>query len=165
MPDFGDRRDPPKHELHPLERVAASLARGERLARFFPELSERLDRALQATGTDITYRDETARHYLCAEALTEILEERARSGRGRQGDEEGEIIADYSRRTAMKVTAYEQRDARERAKIEEVYSEVDVTLVRRGIEESLLDELDVSAALEEETDYKHLLSRLKPPGV
>ena len=100
-----------------LRNVAAAQDAEElgwrRLAALFPALMIRLNAALKATRAQRRNADLACRHYLCAEALVEVLEARAEDGRGRQGDRRGDIVDDYSQLVPARLKAFSKRPTAE----------------------------------------------------
>ena len=131
-----------------------------RLAALFPELAARLEVALKATRAQRRNAALACRHYLCAEALVEVLEARSRDGRGRKGDARGEIVDEYGARAAAKLRAFSKRPATERRIIQLAYPEVDLPLVRRALVRGDLSPEFVAGVLEDPVNYDALVRQI-----
>ena len=132
-----------------------------RLSAFFPSLAERLTAAMKQTRAHQRNADLACRHYLCAEALTEVLEARIADGRGRQGDARGEIVDDYSALVPAKLKAFSKRAIAQRRSIQSAYPEVDLPLVGRALRERLLAPEFAAGVLEDSVNYEALLRKLR----
>ena len=64
VPNFGDKSNHSHRDPHHLEGAAGSLARGQRLHRFFPQLSERLSNALNTVSAYVETDPRRARAML-----------------------------------------------------------------------------------------------------
>jgi len=149
-----------------LRNVAAAQDAEElgwrRLASLFPALMIRLNAALKATRAQRRNADLACRHYLCAEALVEVLEARAEDGRGRQGDRRGDIVDDYSQLVPARLKAFSKRPAAERRRIQSAYPDVNLTLVRRALREKILQPEFAAGVLEDAVNYQALVRKVRP---
>ncbi len=158
-PNFDGRKPGEEHRPNPLAQLEAERVRGEQLSRHFPELATRLARAMAQVQVDPANRGNAMLHVLCAEALAEVLEGRARDGRGNQGDQQGRIISEYGRLVVDKVLNFEQRPTYERHKINEIYA-VDIDLVGHAIRMGHAQYEHVASVLEDPGEYAALLRTL-----
>ena len=133
-----------------------------RLTAFFPKIAARLNAALKATRAHRHNADLACRHYLCAEALVEVLEARIRDGRGRKGDTRGEIVDEYGARASDKLRAFSRRPARERRLIQSTFPEVDLALICRALRRGHLDPEFAAGVLEDPVNYRAFLRKLPP---
>ncbi len=134
---------------------------------FFPALTLRLAAALKQTGVQRHNLDLACRHFLCAEALAEVLEARIQDGRGRRGDARDEVVNEYTARVPAKLREFHRRPAAERRAIQAAYPEVDLVLVRRAFREKKLKPEFVAGVLEDPIDYQGLLRTMQkaaPPA-
>lgn len=133
----------------------------QRLTASFPALLIRLNAALRATRAQRRNANLACRHYLCAEALVEVLEARAKDGRGRKGDRRGDIVSDYSQIVPVLLVAFPKRPAAERHRIQSAYPEVDLILVRRALREKMIEPEFAASVLEDEVSYRSLVRKFR----
>ena len=133
-----------------------------RLVALFPGLARRLEAGLRGTRAHRRNADLAVRHYLCAEALVEVLEGRIRDGRGRRGDSRGDIVTEYNQLVPGKLTAFPKRPASERRAIQSAYPEVDLDLVRRALRRGILPPDLAAGVLEDAVNYRELVRKIRP---
>lgn len=131
----------------------------------FPELYRKLRRAVVAVRAGRVYFEMAARHALCAEALVEVLNARARNHRGSKEAYPGEIADEYGKVAAGKVIRFANRRAEERKRIAKAYPHVDLTHIRLGYKHGLIGLQGIANALESPTEISRLLERLNELGL
>ena len=147
-----------------ISRAFTDQARSDRLARRFMSMRKRLDQALAVVKVEPEVIDLATRHILCAEALTEALEQRARSSAGDRKLSTSHLLAAYARNVAEKLRRFPERPVAEQRLISKVYHEVNLGLVRRACQRGLVPWESAASALEESCEYESLLKRLSRAG-
>ena len=148
--------------------IACALAdqdRSERLGRHFVELKNRLDQALAQVIVEPEPVALATRHFLCAEALVEVLEHYAGGPPAGRTIGSARLMAAYAQGVAEKLRHFRERPLAERRQIIAAYPEVNLGAVQRGCEQGVLQWESAAGVLEESREYGIFLKRLQQAGL
>jgi hypothetical protein len=148
-----------------IGRALADRGRSDRVPLYFSKLARRLDQALAAVRVDPEPVALAARHFLCAEALADVLEHHARGPNPGRTIGSARLMAAYAQGVAEKLRHFHERPLAERRQIIAAYPEVNLRHVLRGCEQGVLQWESAAGVLEESREYEILLKRLRQAGL